>query len=89
MLITIKPRREVYTAKYYRHGAGFGIYIPPDIREQMKLLPGDTVVMRVQESILFVVKLLPEHIFDREKVARIFDNFFDGKGVAVVRNASG
>lgn len=73
--MTIK-QREIYTSKYYRHGKSYGIIIPPDLRELMGLQPGDQMAMNYQEGVLWAVRVQPEMIVDRAKMAKIFDKLF-------------
>jgi hypothetical protein len=72
-------QREVYTAKYYRHGNSFGMILPPDIREMMGLRVGDVIVCNFSHGILWAAKLTPGMIASRETVGKIFDSLFPDK----------
>jgi bifunctional DNA-binding transcriptional regulator/antitoxin component of YhaV-PrlF toxin-antitoxin module len=72
-------QRELYTSRYFRNGASYVAVIPPDLRELMGLVPGDTLAMNFQHGVLWVVKLKPEMVIDRITVSRIFDELFKSK----------
>lgn len=74
--------REVYHSTYYRHGASYGMTIPPDLREAMGLVPGDHFYLNFMEGVLWVVKVTPETVIPREKVSRIMNKLFPGKDTA-------
>lgn len=72
-------QRDVYTTRYYRHGNSMGVVIPPDIREMMELVPGDTLAMNFSHGVLWAVKVTKDIIITREKVAAVFDKLFPDK----------
>jgi antitoxin component of MazEF toxin-antitoxin module len=74
----LKKQRDVFTGRYYRHGNSYVILIPPELREIMKLTPGDTIAMNFQFGVLWAVRVTPSMIVSREKVAKIFDALFKG-----------
>lgn len=74
-LMRIK-QRDVYTSKYYRHGNSYGMIIPPDLRDLMGLVPGDTLACNFQHGVMWAVKITPGMIASRERVAKIFDELF-------------
>lgn len=76
--MTVK-QRDVYTTMYYRHGNSYGITIPPDLREQMHLNPGDHFAMNYAHGILWMVKLTPDTFIPREKVMLILEKLFPSK----------
>jgi len=77
-LMRIK-QRDVYTSRYYRHGNSWGMIIPPDIRDLMGLVPGDSLALNFQHGVLWAVKITPGMITTRAKVAKIFDELFPDK----------
>lgn len=72
-------QRDVYTTRYYRHGNSMGVVIPPDIRELMGLITGDTLAMNFQHGVLWCVKVTKDMVVNRDKVAKIFDELFPDK----------
>jgi hypothetical protein len=71
--------REVYTGRYFRTGQSYCVVIPPDIRAEMKLEMGSTLLMNFQFGVLWMVKATPGMITNRETVAKIFDTLFPDK----------
>lgn len=80
-------QREVYHGKYFRRGGSYAIVVPPDIRELMHFLPGDTILMNCDEGVLWMVRATKSMVIDRTKMSGIFDRLFadkrqtDGKNV--------
>lgn len=72
-------KRELYHGKYYRHGASYGVLIPPDLRELAGLTPGDQMVMNYSHGIIWLKRLDPSMVFDRTEIAKIFDELFPDK----------
>jgi antitoxin component of MazEF toxin-antitoxin module len=72
-------QRDLYHSKYYRHGASYGVTIPPDIRELAGLVAGDQVVMNFDHGMIWIKKLDKSVVFDRTKVAAVFDKLFPDK----------
>lgn len=72
-------QREIYTSRYYRHGNAYGCIIPPDIRQLMGLVPGDTLAMNFQHGVLWMVRLTGNMIINRETVSKVFDELFADK----------
>jgi hypothetical protein len=56
--------------------------VPPDLREAMKLVPGDVLAMNVEHGLLWAVKLTPSMVATRAQVAKIFDSLFPDKADA-------
>jgi len=71
--------RELYHGLYHRWGNSYGITIPPDIRAEMKLLPGDHIIMNYSHGMLWVAKINKDIIMPREAVSAIFDKLFPDK----------
>lgn len=65
--------------RYFRHGNSYAILIPVHIREQMGLVPNDTVLMNFEYGILWIAKPDKSLIMSREKVAKILDALFPDK----------
>lgn len=74
-------KRDVYTSRYYRQGNSYAMIIPPDIREAMALQPGDTLALNFQHGVMWVVKIQPSMIANREQVSKIFNELFPGKDI--------
>ena len=72
-------QRDVYTTRYFRHGNSCAVVIPPDIREMMHLVPGDTLALNFELGVLWAVKVTRNMVVDRKKVAAIFDKLFSDK----------
>jgi bifunctional DNA-binding transcriptional regulator/antitoxin component of YhaV-PrlF toxin-antitoxin module len=72
-------KRVVFYGRYWRHGASFGVTIPPEVRERMKFVVGDTLAMMVLEHTLCIVRITPDVIISRDKANRIFERLFAGK----------
>lgn len=77
-MIRIK-QRDVYTTRYYRHGTSMGIVIPPDIRELMGLVNGDTLAMNFQHGVLWLVRVTKDMVINRDTVSKVFDSLFPDK----------
>lgn len=74
----MKPR-DVYTSRYFRQGNSYVITIPPDLREAMKLQPGDTVAINFQHGVCWFVKITSSMIANRDTVSKIFEELFPDK----------
>lgn len=72
-------QRDVYTAMYFRNGGSYGVTIPPDLREIMKLLPGDRMAMNFTCGVLWMIKITPESIIPRKTAMAIVEKLFPGK----------
>lgn len=72
-------QRDVYTGRFYRNGNSRVVLLPPDLYEKAGLVPGDTVLMQYEFGIIWMVKATRSMIFDRTKVAKIFDSLFPDK----------
>lgn len=77
--------REVYTSRYFRTGNSHVVTIPPDIGGMMSLVPGDNLAMNFQHGVLWMVKIVPGMIANRETVSKIFDEIFADKDKANAR----
>lgn len=53
--------------------------IPLDLREMLKLVPGDEMTMFCEGDILIMARARREHIIDRAKLSQIFDKLFPDK----------
>lgn len=71
--------REIYHGKYFRHGNGYAIYIPPDIRTVMELQPGDTILMNFIEGVLWCRRATATMVINRERAGAIFEKLFADK----------
>lgn len=80
-------QREVYPARYYRTGHSYVVTIPPDVRELMKLLPGDCILMNCDQGVLYMVKADKGMVINREKATAIFEKLFADKEPKDGRNA--
>jgi antitoxin component of MazEF toxin-antitoxin module len=72
-------QREVYTSRYFRRGGSYMILIPPDIRELMHFLPGDSILMNCDEGVLWIVRAQKTMVIDRKKMTAIFDRLYAEK----------
>jgi len=73
-----KPR-DLYTSRLIRNGNSFCAIIPPDLRDRMGVVVGDTLAMNYSHGVLWTVKLTPDMVVNRATVAKIFDELFKGK----------
>lgn len=56
-----------------------GIVIPPDIRELMGLVNGDTLAMNFQHGVLWLVRVTKDMVINRDTVSKVFDSLFPDK----------
>jgi len=73
------PVREVYTSRYYKTGNSYAMVLPPDVRERMGLVIGDTLLIRVEGDTILVRKATPDMICSRDNAARILDKLYTSK----------
>lgn len=78
MTLSVK-QREVYHGKYFRRGGSYAICIPPDMREMMGLVQGDTVLMNCDQGILFMVRATRDMVINRKRAGDIFEKLFADK----------
>jgi hypothetical protein len=78
-MFELGKKREIFMGKCYKHGASFGVILPPDIREITGVHPGDYLLMNFDHGILWMVKADKSVVFDRKKVSAIFDKLFPDK----------
>ena len=60
--------RPTYASRFTRVGTSKAIILPKDVREQMGLIPGDTVVMRLFGKVLICRRLDPKDIVDVDSI---------------------
>lgn len=75
----ITDRDGVTASRYFRHGKSYAILIPVQVREQMNLVPNDTVLMAYEYGILWIARPDKSLLVPREKVAKILDALFPSK----------
>jgi len=75
-------QRDVYTGRFFRSGNSRVVVLPPDLYEQAGLVVGDTVLMQYEHGIIWMVRATKSVLFDRTKVAKIFDSLFPDKADA-------
>lgn len=60
--------KPTYASRFTRIGTSKGIILPKDVREQMGLIPGDNIVMRLFGKVLVCRKLDPKEIVDLSEI---------------------
>ena len=75
-----KKLRDTYTTRYIKIGASYGFTMPPDLRDEMNLTPGDVLVMNFSDGVLWAAKVTSQLIIPRATADRIINRLFSDKG---------
>lgn len=77
--MTQRIKREIYTSRFFRTGNSYAVVIPPDLIDAMGLRLGSTLAMNFQYGVLWVVRMEPHMIVNRDTVSKVFDSLFPDK----------
>jgi antitoxin component of MazEF toxin-antitoxin module len=60
--------KQCYASRYWKMGGSYGVILPPDVRKQLQLHPGDLVLMRLYGPLLILRRVTADMVVERDTI---------------------